>query len=94
MIYGTEENRNETECAGFVLKYLEKQGAQARITLNKGCINTICLLNGKTDRLQMSNGKTRPEPCRIKSFTIAERTGIWDSSTVPYSQYPTKGRKR
>lgn len=57
MIYGTEENRNETECAGFVLKYLEKQGAQARITLNKGCINTICLLNGKTDRLQMSNDR-------------------------------------
>ena len=57
MIYGTEENRRETECARFVLNYLEKHGAQARVTLNKGCINSICILNGKTDRLQMSNDR-------------------------------------
>lgn len=57
MLYGIDNNRNEIECARFVLDYLKRKGAQARITLNKGRINTFSVLNGKQDKLQMSNDR-------------------------------------
>lgn len=56
-LYGKERVRNEIETARFALNYLKKKGAQARITLAKGVINTFSVLNGKADKLQRSNDR-------------------------------------